>query len=142
MSGEPLVLQAWLERVQERAARVGIIGLGYVGLPLALLFSEGGFRVTGFDIDAEKVTRLNAGESYIHRIEPEQIQAAQRAGFEATGDFGRIAELDAVLICVPTPLREDHAPDMSFVVSTMEAMAPYLRAGQLVVLESTPYPGR
>jgi len=135
------MLETWLERVRDRAARVGIIGLGYVGLPLALEFSAEGFRVTGFDIDAEKVTRLNGGESYIHRIEPEQIEAAQRAGFEATGDFARIAELDAVLICVPTPLHEDHSPDMSFVVSTMEAMAPHLRAGQLVVLESTSYPG-
>jgi len=138
VSGE---LQEWLGRVRERTARVGIIGLGYVGLPLTLLFSEERFRVTGFDIDAAKVEQLNAGGSYIHRIEPEHIQEAQRAGFEATSDFRRIAEVDAVLICVPTPLDEDHAPDMSFVVSTMEAMAPYLHAGQLVVLESTTYPG-
>jgi UDP-N-acetyl-D-glucosamine dehydrogenase len=134
-------LQEWLGRVRDRTARVGIIGLGYVGLPLTLLFSEERFRVTGFDIDAAKVDRLNAGGSYIHRIEPEHIQEAQRAGFEATTDFRRIAEVDAVLICVPTPLDEEHAPDMSFVVSTMEAMAPHLRAGQLVVLESTTYPG-
>jgi UDP-N-acetyl-D-glucosamine dehydrogenase len=134
-------LNEWLGRVRERTARVGIIGLGYVGLPLTLLFSEERFRVTGFDIDAAKVERLNAGGSYIHRIEGEHIQEAQRAGFEATTDFARIAEVDAVLICVPTPLDDEHAPDMSFVVSTMEAMAPYLRAGQLVVLESTTYPG-
>jgi UDP-N-acetyl-D-glucosamine dehydrogenase len=134
-------LKDWLGRVQKRTARVGVIGLGYVGLPLTLLFSEERFRVTGFDIDAAKVTRLNAGESYIHRIEPEHIRAAQQAGFEATADFARIAEVDAVLICVPTPLHEDHSPDMSFVVSTMEAIAPHLRAGQLVVLESTTYPG-
>ncbi len=127
--------------VRERTARVGIIGLGYVGLPLTLLFSEERFRVTGFDIDAAKVERLTAGESYIHRIEGEHIREAQRAGFEATTDFARIAEVDAVLICVPTPLHEDHTPDMSFVVATMEAIAPHLRAGQLVVLESTTYPG-
>jgi UDP-N-acetyl-D-glucosamine dehydrogenase len=127
--------------VEDRTLRVGIIGLGYVGLPLTLLFSEEGFRVTGFDVDAEKVARLNRGESYIHRIEPEHIQAAQRAGFEATGDFARIGEVDAVLICVPTPLHEDHTPDMSFVVNTVEAIAPHARAGQLVVLESTTYPG-
>jgi UDP-N-acetyl-D-glucosamine dehydrogenase len=108
---------------------------------LTLLFSEEKFRVTGFDIDAEKVERLNRGESYIHRIEPEHIAMARRAGFDATSDFARIAEVDAVLICVPTPLHEDHTPDMSYVVSTIEAIAPHLRAGQLVVLESTTYPG-
>jgi UDP-N-acetyl-D-glucosamine dehydrogenase len=134
-------LAAWVGRIEDRTARVGIIGLGYVGLPLTLLFSEERLRVTGFDIDAEKVERLNAGGSYIHRIEPEHIQAAQRAGFSATSDFAQIAEMDAVLICVPTPLHEDHTPDMSYVVSTMEAIAPHLRAGQLVVLESTTYPG-
>jgi UDP-N-acetyl-D-glucosamine dehydrogenase len=131
----------WLERVATRTARVGIIGLGYVGLPLTLLFSEERFAVTGFDIDGAKVARLNAGESYIHRIEPAHIAAAQKHGFRATADFARIAEMDAVLICVPTPLNADHSPDMSFVVSTMESIAPYVRAGQLIVLESTTYPG-
>jgi UDP-N-acetyl-D-glucosamine dehydrogenase len=130
-----------LAGIDRRAARVGIIGLGYVGLPLTLLFSEERFRVTGFDIDTTKVMSLNAGQSYIHRIEPDHIQAAQRSGFRATSDFSEIAEMDAVLICVPTPLNEDHTPDMSYVVSTIEAIAPYLRAGQLVVLESTTYPG-
>jgi len=134
-------LPGWLERIESRTARIGIIGLGYVGLPLALLFSEERFRVTGFDIDPKKVKRLNAGQSYIHRIEPEQIQAAQRARFSATSDFSRVAEVDALLICVPTPLHEDHTPDMSYIVATMEAIAPHLRAGQLVVLESTTYPG-
>jgi UDP-N-acetyl-D-glucosamine dehydrogenase len=141
ISAGPMSLSDWLDRVESRTARIGVIGLGYVGLPLTLLFSEERFRVTGFDIDAAKVERLNAGESYIHRIETEHIQAAQRAGFEATADFARIAEVDAVLICVPTPLHEDHTPDMSYVVSTIEAIAPHLRAGQLVVLESTTYPG-
>jgi len=133
--------QEWLERVENRSANIGIIGLGYVGLPLTLLFSEQRFRVTGFDIDPAKVNRLNAGESYIHRIEPEHIRAAQQAGFAATVDFSRIAAMDAVLICVPTPLHEDHTPDMSFVVSTMEAIGPHVRPGQLIVLESTTYPG-
>ncbi len=137
----PASLSDWLQRIEERTARVGIVGLGYVGLPLTLLFSEERFRVTGFDIDHAKVERLNAGESYIHRIEPEHIQGAQKAGFAATSDFSQIAGMDAVLICVPTPLHEDHTPDMSYVVSTMEAIAPHLRAGQLVVLESTTYPG-
>jgi UDP-N-acetyl-D-glucosamine dehydrogenase len=137
----PLSIDQWLERVATRTARVGIIGLGYVGLPLMLLFSEERFRVTGFDIDRHKVDTLNAGRSYIHRIEAAHIQAAQAAGFSATDDFSTIAAMDAVLICVPTPLHEDHTPDMSYVVSTMETIAPHIRAGQLIILESTTYPG-
>jgi UDP-N-acetyl-D-glucosamine dehydrogenase len=134
-------LSQWLTRVETRDARIGVIGLGYVGLPLVLLFSEQRFRVTGFDIDCKKVESLNGGRSYIHRIEPEHIQAAQSHGFQATDDFARIAEMDAILICVPTPLSEHRTPDMSYIVSTMEAIAPHLHAGQLVVLESTTYPG-
>jgi UDP-N-acetyl-D-glucosamine dehydrogenase len=141
MAIDVMDMNDWLERVKTRTSRVGIIGLGYVGLPLTLLFSEERFRVTGFDIDSTKVDRLNAGESYIHRIEREHIAAAQDAGFSATADFSQIGEMDAVLICVPTPLHEDHTPDMSYVVSTMEAIAPHVRPGQLIVLESTTYPG-
>ena len=141
LAAVPERLSEWLERIADRTARVGIVGLGYVGLPLTLLFSEEGFRVTGLDVDPVKVTTLNAGQSYIHRIEPEHIGRAQAAGFHATIDFAALAVVDAVLICVPTPLHEDHIPDMSYVVSTMEALAPHLRAGQLVVLESTTYPG-
>ena len=137
----PLSLSDWLDRIQTRTANIGVVGLGYVGLPLTLLFSEEKFRVTGFDIDDAKVEQLNAGESYIHRIEAEHVRGAQAAGFEATSDFSQIADMDAVLICVPTPLNEDHTPDMSYVVSTMETIAPHLRVGQLVVLESTTYPG-
>ncbi len=136
-----LTLPVWLGRVRDRSLHLGIIGLGYVGLPLTLLFSEERFRVTGFDIDPVKVGLLNAGKSYIHRIEHEHIDRARAAGFRATVDFEEIAYVDAVLICVPTPLYDDHTPDMSYVVSTMEVLAPYLRAGQLVVLESTTYPG-
>lgn len=139
--GAGLELEEWLRRVERRTARVGIIGLGYVGLPLTLLFSEEKFRVTGFDIDREKVDSLNRGVSYIHRIETDHIRMAQRSGFHATADFREVAHMDAVLICVPTPLNPDHTPDMSYVVSTIEAVAPHLRAGQLVVLESTTYPG-
>ena len=134
-------LPAFLTRITGRTAHLGIIGLGYVGLPLTLLFSEERFRVTGFDIDPVKVDALNAGRSYIHRIEPAHIAAAQAAGFRATTDFAEAAALDAILICVPTPLHDDHTPDMSFVTFTMEALAPHLRPGQLVILESTTYPG-
>jgi UDP-N-acetyl-D-glucosamine dehydrogenase len=134
-------LDEWLSRIEGRSARIGIVGLGYVGLPLMLLLSEDGFAVTGLDIDAAKVSTLNAGRSYIHRIEPEHIAAAQRAGFIATSDFSVASELDAVLICVPTPLYPDHTPDMRAVTATMDSLAPHLHAGQLVVLESTTYPG-
>jgi len=134
-------LTEWRERVAQREAKVGIIGLGYVGLPLTLLFSSEGFRVTGFDVDTTKVDRLNRGESYIWRIEPDHIAAAKAKGFTATTDFAHIAEMDAVLICVPTPLTDHHAPDLSYVEATVHAIAPYVRAGQLIVLESTTYPG-
>ncbi len=134
-------LGQWLERIESRDATIGIIGLGYVGLPLALLFVEDGFRVTGFDNDLAKVETLNGGRSYIHRIEPEHIAKAQAAGFRATANFAEAATLDAILICVPTPLYPDHTPDMRAVVATMDALAPHLVPGQLVVLESTTYPG-
>ncbi|SEG13783.1 UDP-N-acetyl-D-glucosamine dehydrogenase [Bryocella elongata] len=129
------------ERIHGRTARVGVVGLGYVGLPLSLLFAEDGFLVTGFDIDKAKVDTLNAGGSYIHRIEPEHIRAAQASGFHASSTFAEAASLDAILLCVPTPLHADHTPDMSYVVVTIEALAPHLRPGQLVVLESTTWPG-
>ena len=134
-------LEEWIQRMDRRTANIGIVGLGYVGLPLALLFSEERFRVTGFDIDGTKVAQLNNGTSYIHRIERRHIRAAQENGFHATADFAETARMDAVLICVPTPLHDDHTPDMSYVVSTIESIAPHLRAGQLIVLESTTYPG-
>ncbi len=130
-----------MDKVRERQARVGIIGLGYVGLPLALLYSEQKFRVTGFDIDARKVASLAKGSSYIYRIAAEEIQAAQSQGFSATSDYSQISEMDAIIICVPTPLNEYHEPDLSFITGTTHSIAPHLRAGQLVVLESTTYPG-
>src|SRR6202042_3487902 len=114
--GSPLA--ALKQRIESREARIGIVGMGYVGLPLALLFSGERFRVTGFDIAADKVAKLNAGGSYIVRILPEAIQEAQRAGFRATADYSEIAAMDAVIICVPTPLNEHHEPDMSFVTDT------------------------
>jgi UDP-N-acetyl-D-glucosamine dehydrogenase len=128
-------------KINERQARIGIIGLGYVGLPLALLYSEQKFRVTGFDIDPRKVSTLASGKSYIYRIAPEEIQAAQQKGFSATADYSKLEEMDAVIICVPTPLNEYHEPDLSFITDSTHSIAPHLRAGQLVVLESTTYPG-
>jgi UDP-N-acetyl-D-glucosamine dehydrogenase len=128
-------------RIEARTARVGIVGMGYVGLPLALLFSDERFPVTGFDIDLHKVETLNAGGSYIVRIPGTEIQTAQLNGFCATADYSAIRAMDAVLICVPTPLNEYHEPDLSYIRLTAEAIAPHLRAGQLVLLESTTYPG-
>ncbi len=132
---------AFKQRIASREAKVGIIGMGYVGLPLALLFSEERFRVTGFDIDARKVDALNQGGSYIVRIPGTEIQLAQQKGFRATADYSEIAQMDVVIICVPTPLNEYHEPDLSFVSGTVQSIAPYLREGQLIVLESTTYPG-
>lgn len=128
-------------KLQTRTAHVGIIGLGYVGLPLVLLFNEQHFTVTGFDIDKKKVDTLNAGGSYIYRIPPTDIEVARQSGFSATNDFTRLKDMDAIVICVPTPLDEYHEPDLSYITSTAESIAPHLRAGQLVVLESTTYPG-
>ena len=122
--------------------RVGVVGCGYVGLPLALRFAEVGHRVVGFDTDPHKVQVLNAGGTYIHRIPAERIARHVGAGeFRATADFSAVRELDAVLICVPTPLDERRQPDLSYVEGTARALAPHLQRGQLVVLESTTYPG-
>ena len=130
-----------INKMESRQARIGIVGMGYVGLPLALLFSAERFRVTGFDVDQKKVKTLNAGGSYIVRILPEAIQQAQTSGFSATSDYAEIAQMDAVIICVPTPLNEYHEPDLSFVTSTIRSLAPHVHEGQLIVLESTTYPG-
>ena len=137
----PSRLNDLTRKMETREARIGIVGMGYVGLPLALLFSGERFRVTGFDIEPEKVGTLNGGGSYIVRILPAAIQQAQQAGFRATADYAEIGQMDAVIICVPTPLDEHHEPDLSYVVGTVESIAPHLHEGQLVVLESTTYPG-
>jgi UDP-N-acetyl-D-glucosamine dehydrogenase len=134
-------LAALKQKIDSREARIGIVGMGYVGLPLTLLFSAERFRVTGFDIAQDKVKTLNAGGSYIVRILPSEIQEAQRAGFLATADYSQIAQMDAVIICVPTPLNEHHEPDLSYVTETVRSIAPWLHEGQLIVLESTTYPG-
>jgi UDP-N-acetyl-D-glucosamine dehydrogenase len=129
------------QKMENREARIGIVGMGYVGLPLSLLFSGQRFRITGFDIATDKVATLNAGGSYIVRILPAEIQTAQKAGFRATTDYAEIAQMDAVIICVPTPLDEHQEPDLSYVTETVKSIAPHIHADQLIVLESTTYPG-
>ncbi len=133
-------LSGLLKKIEERTARVGVIGLGYVGLPLVLLFEESGFSVLGFDVDPKKVDALSRGESYIRHIGVERIRRAFQSRAAATTDFARLAECDAVIICVPTPLGDHREPDLKYVRMTAEAIAPALRKGQLVVLESTTYP--
>src|SRR5271165_365513 len=128
-------------KIESRTAKVGVIGMGYVGLPLALLFSKEKFPVTGFDVDRKKVKVLEAGGSYIYRIATTEIQAARSNGFTATADYADIAGMDAIIICVPTPLNEHHEPDLRYITETAESIAPHLCPGQLVILESTTYPG-
>ena len=128
-------------RIQSGQCVIGIYGLGYVGLPLALRFAEVGIRVIGFDIDPAKVASLNSGQSYIERITASEIQRARAAGFTATSDFALTREVDAQIICVPTPLDSHHQPDLSYVTNTVDAILPYFRAGQLMSLESTTWPG-
>jgi len=130
-----------VERCHSRVFHVGVIGLGYVGLPLALLFSEEGFSVTGFDVDTTKIDILSASRSYIGRIPETEIALARSRGFRATSDFACVEKMDCIIICVPTPLTEYHEPDLSFITDTVKSLAPHLKAGQLVVLESTTYPG-
>ena len=130
-----------LNKFKDRSATIGIFGLGYVGLPLALRYAEAGFKVIGFDTDAEKVARLMAGRSYIERIASARIAAARAAGFEATGDFARAAGVQALILCVPTPLNKHREPDLSFVLDTTERLLPCLAAGQALALESTTWPG-
>lgn len=120
---------------------IGIVGLGYVGLPLLLRFSEVGFRVIGFDIDQSKVDSLNAGKSYIEHIPSKEVEGAVANGFSATSDFSVIASVDAIILCVPTPLNKYREPDLSFVTDTIDQVTPHMRPGQIVCLESTTYPG-
>ena len=135
------IKQSAIGKFRDKTATIGIVGLGYVGLPLMLRYAETGFKVLGFDIDAEKVNKLNNGETYIEHITADKIAAARAAGFEATTDFSRIGKAEAVILCVPTPLNKYREPDMSFVIDTTDAVKPYLRAGQVLSLESTTYPG-
>jgi UDP-N-acetyl-D-glucosamine dehydrogenase len=135
-------MQGLIEKVESRTAVVGIVGLGYVGLPLGLVLWEGGLRVLGFDADPAKIAALGRGQSYIKHIGPDRIAAAVSSGrYAATRDMDRLAECDAILICVPTPLGQHREPDNSYIHSTAREIAKRLRRGQLVVLESTTYPG-
>ncbi|MEC6745455.1 nucleotide sugar dehydrogenase [Pseudomonas qingdaonensis] len=133
--------QQLLGRLTERTASIGIVGLGYVGLPLVLRYAEVGYKVVGFDIDQSKIDCIAQGKSYIEHIPAEAIAGAVAQGFEATTDFTRAADVDALILCVPTPLNKYREPDLSFVLDTTASLIPYLRAGQVISLESTTYPG-
>ncbi len=137
-----LATTSTLERIRARSARVGVIGLGYVGLPLAVEFAHTGFDVTGFDVDSAKTDQINAGRSYIPDVGEADLAACVRAGtLRATTDMAALATMDAIDICVPTPLRKTKDPDLSYIVMAVEAVAATLRRGQLIILESTTYPG-
>src|SRR3954454_4043068 len=131
---------ALLDRIQRGEVIVGVIGLGYVGLPLVRAFAEANVKVLGFDIDQAKVAQLNAGTSYIRQIPSAVVAQMREHGFEATADFDRLSEADVILICVPTPLTPAREPDLTYIVASVDEIATRLRAGQLIVLESTTYP--
>jgi len=132
---------ALLKRLNDKTAVIGVVGLGYVGLPLSLRYSEAGYKVIGFDIDPGKVELLTRGQTYIEHIPVEGVAAAIRRGFEPTSDYSRAKDVDAIILCVPTPLNKYREPDLSYVLTTVEDLLPHLRAGQVVSLESTTYPG-
>ncbi|TDB60635.1 nucleotide sugar dehydrogenase [Photorhabdus khanii] len=135
------LLNILTDKFDNKTAMIAIVGLGYVGLPLMLRYNDIGFKVIGFDIDKEKTDKLNQGQSYIEHIPAAKINKAIHSGFEATTDFAKIAECDAIILCVPTPLNKYREPDISFVINTTEMIKPHLRAGQVLSLESTTYPG-
>lgn len=144
MSGEKVsgAAREVLKKIEDRSVLVGVLGLGYVGLPLAEVFGRAGVKILGFDVDASKIEAIKAGRSYIGDVKDEEVRCLVEKGLlDATTDFDRIAEVDAVLICVPTPLRKTLDPDISYVVDATSRIKPRLRRGQLVTLESTTYPG-
>ena len=128
-------------RLNHKQAVIGIVGLGYVGLPLMLRYCEVGYKVIGFDIDRSKVAALTEGKSYIEHISAAAISQAVAMGLEATTDFSRSIEADALILCVPTPLNKYREPDLSFVLDTTDTLVPFMRPGQVISLESTTYPG-
>jgi UDP-N-acetyl-D-glucosamine dehydrogenase len=127
--------------LKSRQSKIGIVGLGYVGLPLVIRFSEENFKVIGFDVDSKKIERFNSGKSYIEHIPDSKIKSCVSSGSKATSDFREITDVDAVILCVPTPLNKFREPDLSFVIDTVESICPYLKKGQVISLESTTYPG-
>ena len=128
--------------IESRKAAIGIVGMGYVGLPLAMEFGKGGFRVTGFEVDSQKVRDLKAGVSYIGDVPTEEVAALVKKGLlTATLDFSQLKKMDAVIICVPTPLRKSKDPDVSYIVASVQETRKYLKRGQVIILESTTYPG-
>src|ERR1041385_4526796 len=128
--------------IKDKRAHVGVIGLGYVGLPLATEFASRGFRATGFEVDATKVAKINSGESYIGDVKGQSIKENVKAGrLSATTDFSELKNCDAIIICVPTPLRKTKEPDVSYILAAAEQIQKNLRRGQLIILESTTYPG-
>jgi UDP-N-acetyl-D-glucosamine dehydrogenase len=130
-----------LKKIHDKTSVIGIIGMGYVGIPLFLRFSAEGYKVIGFDIDSERVASLNKGQSPIKHIEPREIREAITNGFESSTDLKKISDVDAIILCLPTPLTDDNSPDLSYIINSMEAIKPYLKKGQLISLESTTYPG-
>jgi UDP-N-acetyl-D-glucosamine dehydrogenase len=136
------LVDALFEKIESRTARTGVVGLGYVGLPLLVEFAKAGFHATGIDLDGRKIQAIDEGRSYIPDVPTADLLALKRAGkLDATTDFSIVTELDTINICVPTPLRKTKDPDMSYIVSAVEAIAKYLHKGMLIVLESTTYPG-
>jgi UDP-N-acetyl-D-glucosamine dehydrogenase len=131
-----------LDKIKKKEAKIGVVGLGYVGLPLVIEFCKSGFSVTGLDIDEKKIKALSQGKSFIKHIPDEKIEALNQDGkFEASKDFKLVEKLDCILICVPTPLNKNREPDMSYIISTAKQIAPHMKKGQLIILESTTYPG-
>ena len=135
------VKNATISKFNSKQATIGVLGMGYVGLPLMLRYADIGYKVVGFDIDQSKIDAVLGGKSYIEHIPEGDIQSALKKDMEATTDFSRIADADAIILCVPTPLNKYREPDLSYVIDTLEASLPYLRSGQVVSLESTTYPG-
>jgi UDP-N-acetyl-D-glucosamine dehydrogenase len=130
-----------MKQLNDKKANVAIVGLGYVGLPLALRYAEVGYNVIGVDVDNDKVNKLNMGESYIEHISHQRISSAKVSGFKATNSFSEVAQADAIILCLPTPLSKQREPDLSFVLNTIDNILPYIRHGQIISLESTTYPG-
>lgn len=135
------MVQELVQKFKSKKATIGIVGLGYVGLPLALRYAEEGFKVVGFDIDTTKIVKIGDGVSYIEHISSASVKKAVQSGFTATADFTKISEVDSIILCVPTPLNKYREPDLSFVLDTTDSIVPYLRKGQVLSLESTTYPG-